>query len=178
MTSLTQLLPAGGSAAGVDPLRLAAAAYLARFTGLSRTHAESDLRVYLSWCVERGVDPLAAGRAQVELYVRWMREGRRFRPSTVSRRMTVVVGFYRTCVIDGVLAQSPAEYVRRPAVPADSPTLGLTHLQFEALLSSARDSANGMTSRWCACWVCSACGSSKRAARTSPTWARSTAIGC
>jgi len=56
--------------------------------------------------------------------------------------MTVVVGFYRTCVIDGVLAQSPAEYVRRPAVPADSPTLGLTHLQFEALLSSARESAN------------------------------------
>ncbi len=142
MTSLTQLLPAGGSAAGVDPLRLAAAAYLARFTGLSRTHAESDLRVYLSWCVERGVDPLAAGRAQVELYVRWMQEVRRFKPSTVSRRMTVVVGFYRTCVIDGVLAQSPAEYVRRPAVPADSPTPGLTHLQFEALLSSARDSAN------------------------------------
>jgi len=142
MTSLTQLLPAGGSAAGVDPLRLAAAAYLARFTGLSRTHAESDLRVYLNWCVERGVDPLAAGRAQVELYVRWMQEVRRFKPSTVSRRMTVVVGFYRTCVIDGVLAQSPAEYVRRPAVPADSPTLGLTHLQFEALLATARDSAN------------------------------------
>ncbi len=114
----------------------------ARFTGLSRTHAESDPRVYLSWCAERGVDPLAVGRAQVELYVRWMQEVRRFRPSTVSRRMTVMVGFYRTCVIDRVLAQSPAEYVRRPAVPADSPTLGLTHLQFEALLSSARDSAN------------------------------------
>jgi integrase/recombinase XerD len=55
--------------------------------------------------------------------------------------MTVVVGFYRTCVIDGVLAHSPADYVRRPAVPADSPTLGLTHLQLEALLSTARDSS-------------------------------------
>ncbi len=142
MTTFTQLLPAGGPSARTDPLRLAAAAYLARFTGLSRTHAESDPRVYLSWCAERGVDPLAVGRAQVELYVRWMQEVRRFRPSTVSRRMTVMVGFYRTCVIDRVLAQSPAEYVRRPAVPADSPTLGLTHLQFEALLSSARDSAN------------------------------------
>ena len=142
MTTFTQLLPAGGPAALIDPLRLAAAAYLARFTGLSRTHAESDLRVYVAWCAERGVDPLAAGRAQVELYVRWMQEVRRFKPSTVSRRMTVVVGFYRTCVIDGVLAHSPAEYVRRPAVPADSPTLGLTHLQFEALLATARDSAN------------------------------------
>ena len=50
-------------------------------------------------------------------------------------------GFYRTCVIDGVLEHSPAEHVRRPAVPAESPTLGFTHLQFEALLTAARESA-------------------------------------
>jgi integrase len=71
-----------------------------------------------------------------------MQEVRRFKPSTVSRRMSVVVGFYRTCVIDGLLAHSPAEYVRRPAVPAESPTLGLTHLQLEALLTAARESVN------------------------------------
>jgi site-specific recombinase XerD len=137
------LLPAGGGLApGLDPLRLAAAAYLARFTGPSRTHTESDLRIYLAWCAERRLDPLAAARAQVELYVRWMQEVRRFKPSTVSRRTSVVTGFYRTCVLDGVLAQSPAEHVRRPPVPAESPTLGLTHLQLEALLTAARDSAN------------------------------------
>ena len=71
-----------------------------------------------------------------------MQEVRRFKPSTVSRRFSVAGGFYRTCVIDGVLEHSPAEYVRRPYVPAESPTLGLTHLQFEALLSAARQSAN------------------------------------
>lgn len=37
-------------------------------------------------------------------------------PAAVSRRVSVVVGFYRTCVIDQVLPQSPADYVRRPAV--------------------------------------------------------------
>jgi len=67
---------------------------------------------------------------------------RRFKPSTVSRRFSVTVGFYRTCVIDGVLEHSPAEYVRRPFVPAESPTLGFTHLQFEALLAAALQSAN------------------------------------
>jgi integrase len=71
-----------------------------------------------------------------------MQEIRRLKPSTVSRRMSVIAGFYRTCVIDGVLEHSPAEHVRRPPVPAASPTLGLTHLQLEALLSAARDSAN------------------------------------
>src|SRR5829696_2061520 len=125
-----------------DPLRLAAAAYLARFKGQSRVHTDSDLRAYLTWCRARGLDPLAAQRAHVELYVRWMQEIRHYKPSTVSRRMAVVAGFYRTCVIDAVLAHSPAEYVRRPNVPAESPTLGLTHLQFEAMLSTARTSAN------------------------------------
>jgi len=94
--STVSLLPAGEQAAGTDRLRLAAAAYLARFTGPCRMHTESDLRAYLAWCAERGVDPLAVERAQVELYVRWMQEVRRFKPSTVSRRMSVVAGFYRT----------------------------------------------------------------------------------
>jgi integrase/recombinase XerD len=53
-----------------------------------------------------------------------------------------VAGFYRTCVIDGILQHSPAEHVRRPAVPAESPTLGFTHLQFEALLTASRQSAD------------------------------------
>jgi integrase/recombinase XerD len=123
-------------------LRLAVAAYLARFKGQSRVHTESDLRGYLLWCESRQLDPLVATRPQIELYVRWLQEVRRYRPATVSRRVSVVAGFYRTCAIDGVLEHSPAEYVRRPNVPAESPTLGLTHLQFEALLTAARTSAN------------------------------------
>src|SRR6266536_610804 len=130
-----------GLGLSTDPLRLSAAAYLARYKGTSRAHTESDLRIFLAWCAERDLPPLSAGRVHVELYVRWMQEVRRFKPSTVSRRVAVVAGFYRTCVIDGVLEHSPAEYVRRPTVPAESPTLGLTHLQFEALLAAARDSA-------------------------------------
>jgi site-specific recombinase XerD len=69
-----------------------------------------------------------------------MQEVRRFKPSTVSRRFSVAAGFYRTCVIDGTLEHSPAEHVRRPAVPTESPTLGFTHLQFEALLTAGRQS--------------------------------------
>jgi hypothetical protein len=44
-------------------------------------------------------------------------------------------GFYWTCLIDGLLEHSPAEHVRGPSVPPESPTLGFTHLQFEALLT-------------------------------------------
>jgi catechol 2,3-dioxygenase-like lactoylglutathione lyase family enzyme len=77
-----------------------------------------------------------------------MQQIRRPQPATVSRRVSVVAGFYRTWVIDRVLAASLAEHVRRPRVSTESPTLGLTHLQFEP------------------------------AQRTSPTSAKSTAIHC
>jgi integrase/recombinase XerD len=129
-------------ASSADQVRLAALAYLARFTGSSREHTESDLRCFLRWCADRGMDPLAARRVDLEQYIRWMQEACRFKPSTISRRFSVAAGFYRTCVIDGVLEHSPAEHVRRPHVPAESPTLGFTHLQFEALLTAARESAS------------------------------------
>lgn len=129
-------------AADTDPLVRAVAAYLARFKDATRVHTESDLSAFLTWCVERRLPPLSAQRVHIELYVRWMQEVRWFKPSTVSRRMSVVAGFYRTCVIDQVLPASPADYVRRPNVPPESPTLGLSHLQFEAMLAAARDSTN------------------------------------
>ena len=88
------------------------------------------------------MNPLDARRPHIELYLRWMQEVARYKPSTVSRRLSVVSGFYRTCVIHAVLPTSPAEYVRRPRVPRESPTLGLNHLQFEAMLSADRTSAN------------------------------------
>jgi integrase/recombinase XerD len=76
-----------------DRLRLAAAAYLARFKGSSREHTESDLRCYLVWCAGQALDPLAARRPHLELYIRWMQEIRQFKPSTVSRRFSVAAGF-------------------------------------------------------------------------------------
>jgi site-specific recombinase XerD len=127
MMTFTELAPAASEP--VEPftgrLRLAVAAYLARFTGSSRAHTESDLRCYLAWCAERSLDPLAARRPHLERYIRWRQEIRRFKPSTVSRRFSVPAGFYRTCVLHGIVEHSPAEHVRRPAVPAGSPTPGV-----------------------------------------------------
>jgi site-specific recombinase XerD len=72
-----------------DPLlRVALAAHLGRYRGAYRVHTESDLHVYLRWCAECNVQPLAARRADVELYVRWLQEVRRFKLSTVSRRLS------------------------------------------------------------------------------------------
>jgi integrase/recombinase XerD len=65
-----------------------------------------------------------------------------YQPSTVSRRLSFVVGFCPVCAIVQILPHSPADYVRRPPMPADSPTLGLRHLQVEGLITVAQLSAN------------------------------------
>ena len=123
-------------------LTVAVSAYLARYKDQTRVHADSDLRCFLSWCASTGLQPMQARRVDLELFLRRMQLQRHYKPSTVSRRISVVAGFYRTAVIDGVLTQSPAEHVRRQRVPAESPTLGLSHLQFEALLIAGRDSTS------------------------------------
>jgi site-specific recombinase XerD len=103
--------PASGT--GVSPdlivLRAAVSAYLGRYRGASRLRTESDLRIFLTWCTNQDLDPLSAARADIERYVRWLQDVRRYQPSTVSRRLSVVVGFYRVCVIDGLLPHSPAD---------------------------------------------------------------------
>jgi len=74
MTNFTELasVPSDRPASFTDQLRLAVAACLARFKGSSREHTESDMRSFLTWCAERGLDPLAARRPHLEQYIRWM----------------------------------------------------------------------------------------------------------
>src|SRR5690349_9098465 len=45
------------------------------------------------------------------------------------RRLSTVVGVYRYAVVDGDLAESPAEHVRRPKIDTESTTLGLDRME-------------------------------------------------
>jgi hypothetical protein len=161
-----------------DQLRLAVAACLARFKGASCYHTESGLRCCLAWCADHGLDSLAERRPHLELYIGWMQEIGRLRPSTVSRRFPVAAGFCRTCVIDGLLEHSPAGHVGRPSVRARSPrpwgSPTCSSRRCSPLPGNHRTLA---TSRWPPRSGSPACGSSKLPALTSPTPAKSTVTG-
>ena len=148
-----------------DQLWLALAAYLARFKGSSRYHTESDLRCYLTWCTEHGLDPLAARRPHLELYIRWMQEIRRFKSSTVSRRFSVTAGFYRTCVIDGVLDHSPLSTSAGPPSRRSPRPLGSPTCSSKPCSPPPGNQPARATSRWSPCSGSSACESSRRRAR-------------
>ena len=68
-----------------------------------------------------------------------MQEIRRFKPATISRRFSVTAGFYKTCVIDGIVGHPPLSTSAARLCPGVTDA-GLHHLQFEALLTAARQS--------------------------------------
>jgi site-specific recombinase XerD len=80
---------------------------------------------------------LGVNRAHIEGYAAAMQDQLGLRPASVARRLTTVCGFYRHCTAEGLLARDPGEFVRRPSVPAESTTLGLTYLEFVAFLHAA-----------------------------------------
>src|SRR4051794_17842542 len=175
--------------ASAEPLvlRAAVSAYLGRYRGQTRLHTESDLRVFLRWCADHDLDPLAAVRVDIERYLRWLQDVRRYQPSTVSRRLSVVVGFYRVCVIDQILptlraSRTVTAALTRRLRPSAHSAGGVTHAgarppavrsadHHRAVVGQPQRLRPDRSSAW------SAYGSSKPAARASPTWARSTATG-
>jgi len=122
-------------------VHLAAAGYLARYSGRTRDAYTLDLKTFFAWCAERHTEVFAMTRPHLEIYVRWMEEQRGYAPATTARRFSTVAGFYRFAVIDGYLDRSPAEYVRRPHVPEESQALGLDRMQLGALVAAARASS-------------------------------------
>ncbi len=90
-----------------------AAGHRWRYRGTWRKHTEWDLRVLFDWCHDWRLAPLTAPFHDLELYLRWLKDVRRFRP--VYRRLSVDADLYRTCIIDGVLEHSPADDVLRPS---------------------------------------------------------------
>lgn len=119
-------------------VQLAVAGFLARYQGNTRSQYQIDLNCFFAWCRANHLEVFKAKRPHIELFVRYLDEVCRYKPATVARRTGTVCGFYRLAAIDGVIPASPAEYIRRPKVPFESPRLGLSHLQFEAIIAASR----------------------------------------
>lgn len=121
----------------IDPAVLAAEAFLARYSGTTAYQYRIDLKQWFTWCAAHQLHPLwDVRRPHVDLYVRHLEN--KFKPATTGRRISTVAGYYRYAVVDEVIDRDPAQYVRRPKLPDESQTLGLTHLEFEAVLVASR----------------------------------------
>ena len=66
-----------------------------------------------------------------------MEEDQHLARATIGRRLSTVVGFYRYAVVDGYMAESPAQHVRRPKIDSESTTLGLGRMELGAFVAQA-----------------------------------------
>jgi integrase/recombinase XerD len=98
-----------------DEADLAAAAFLARYSGRPLDAYRHDRRACFQWAADAGLGVLDATRPHIELYRKAL-EARRLAASTIDRRRATVCDFYRFAHIYGRIAANPAQYVRRPRV--------------------------------------------------------------
>ncbi len=126
---------------GLDDVHLAMAGYLARYKASTRRSYVTDLRAFMAWCESVGLPIMSVRRPHLETWARYMSETQHFAASTVARRLSTVAGFYRYAQIDGYIEKNPAEYVRRPRVSSESPTLGLDRHELGAVIYAAEASS-------------------------------------
>jgi site-specific recombinase XerD len=129
--------------------QIAAAAYLARYSGRTLETYRYDLRTFFQWCTDVGLDVLEAKRAHIELWRSAMEE-RGLAASTIDWRLSTICGFYRFAHIDGRIPSNPAQYARRPKVyPSEGAATGASSAG-----SSSRPNATTPTMPpWRLCWV-------------------------
>lgn len=108
----------------VDPALLAAAGFLASYSGTTRAGYTIDLKGWWTFCETNGLPVLAAKRAHLELYVRSLEE-RGYARATIGRRLSTVASYYKWCYLEEVIDRNPAAHVRRPKISQESTTLGL-----------------------------------------------------
>ncbi len=75
--------------------QLALAGFLAGYSGLTRDAYALDLRQFVGWCTERNLALFAVRRADIECFGRELEAKGKAR-ATVARRLTTIVGFYRS----------------------------------------------------------------------------------
>jgi integrase/recombinase XerD len=131
-----------------DEARLAVAGFLTRYSAPTRQSYAADLRQFFAWCNQMELRIFELQRGHIELWGRSMEE-RGLARATIRRRLSTVAGFYKMAVIDGFVAASPAEYVRRPRIDTESATLGLDRMELSAFV--AQGAAGGPVDHALAC---------------------------
>jgi hypothetical protein len=94
-----------------DPERLALAAYLAGYRGLTREAYTLDLRQFTTWCRARSVNLFAVRRADIESFARDPEAKGRAR-ATVTRRLCTIAAWPSTGTAP---AGSPGSRLSMPA---------------------------------------------------------------
>ncbi len=99
---------------------------------------QARIRAWLTWCGQRGIDPLAASRSDVDEWHRLAAQiptqrGTPPSKATLAQWVSVVASWYRFLVDEDVIDTFPVRSRTRPKAPRDSSPVGLSAAQAAAL---------------------------------------------
>lgn len=102
----------------------------------------TDIDTWFGWCAraDSPIDPLAARRADVDLYAKWLsitpteRTGRPPAKATLARKIACVASFYKFLFEEGHIEAVPVRKKVRPVIPNISTTRGLSREEATAIL--------------------------------------------
>jgi integrase/recombinase XerD len=119
--------------AGWDDL---AAWWLSRYKVSTQQTYACYLPRWTAWCAGCGLDPLQAGRADVELWLRSV-AGSALSRASVAARYDVVASIYRLALDEDLIAVNPCARITRPKVPCELQRREvLTVLEYAAFLTA------------------------------------------
>ncbi len=99
-----------------------------------------DLRVFLGWCQEEGLDPLRARPTDGGRFKVYVLAGAA--PRTAARRMATVSSWFRYLIANGVCQYNPLGAVRRPVIDREETvTVGLSPAEVKAILRAGDEAA-------------------------------------
>ena len=124
-------------ATAVTSPEMIALGYLARYPERTRKGYQIHLRQWFGWCSNNNINVLEAQRLHIEIFARDLSENLELKPQTVATKLNSICGLYRFAYLDGHLPVDPGAYVRRPKIPFQSSTEGLTRPEFADLLAAA-----------------------------------------
>jgi integrase/recombinase XerD len=112
--------------------------WLAQYRPVTAVAYKTDLGVWVTWAVARGLTLTTAGPGDIGAWVRTLEAGGA-RPAGIARKLAALSSFYTWAVDEDVIGRSPVARVRRPRVFDDAQPLGLDRDQATRLLLAAAD---------------------------------------
>ena len=80
----------------------------------------SDLKAFFAWAEGRKLEPARAGRADLDEFL-WDEKRRGLKPASLFRKAEALKSYFAFETVEGRLAESPAETLRTPRLPARLP---------------------------------------------------------
>lgn len=126
-----------------DHSELVAFGYITQYKGNTKNLYTCHIKIFFEWCIKNELQPLSLTKLNLDQFRIYLEEERRNSVGTINARLTMIKGFYKYCVEEGCLVQSPAERLRIPKIQRDETKLiGISRLEFSTLLQIAKSTSS------------------------------------